>query len=179
MPRILLYFLVPGNGPEWMPKECWLQGCGSSWAGSMGVLGGRADNGLETSLPSPALWLGRAWVTRERAHLDAHVGVVGVYPCPQVFASSLGPQEVVQELGAVLEVVAAHAPLPGLPALQAWRVITGATLHAPGAAGPGQSVREGGRGHRVQESRLLETWAGPRGDREGGGEWAQGLSAAL
>lgn len=95
-----------------------------------------------------------------RAHLDAHVGVVSVCPCPQVFASSLGPQEVAQELGAVLEVVAAHAPLPGLPALQARRVVAGAALHAPGAAGPRQSVGEGGRGHRVQEGRLLETWAG-------------------
>ena len=26
MPRILPYFLVPGNGPEWTPKECWLKG---------------------------------------------------------------------------------------------------------------------------------------------------------
>lgn len=51
------------------------------------------------------------------AHLDAHVGVMSICLCPQVFAFSLGPQEVAQELGAVLEVVATHTPLPGLPAL--------------------------------------------------------------
>lgn len=90
------------------------------------------------------------------------MGVVGICPRPQIFASSLGPQEVVQELGAILEVVTTHAPLPGLPALEARGVITGAPLHAASAAGPGQSVREGGRGHRIQEGRLLETWAGPR-----------------
>ena len=105
------------------------------------------------------------------------MGVVGVCPRPQVFASSLGPQKVVQELGAILEVVTTHTPLPGLPALEARGVITGAPLHAASAAGPGQSVRKGGCGHRIQEGRLLETWAGPGGewDREGGGEWAQGL----
>ena len=54
-------------------------------------------------------------------------------------------------------------PLPGLPALEARGVITGAPLHAASAAGPGQSVREGGCGHRIQEGRLLETWAGPGG----------------
>lgn len=96
-----------------------------------------------------APWLEGLWATQERAHLDAHVGVVGVCPGPQVFASSLGPQEVAQKLGAVLEVVAAHAPLPGLPALQAWGVIAGAALHASGAASPGQRVGEGSRGHRV------------------------------
>lgn len=112
--------------------------------------------------------------TQQCTHLDAHVGVMGIYPRPQVFASSLGPQEIVQELGAILEIVATHAPLPGLPALEARGVITRAPLHAASAAGPGQSVREGGRGHRIQEGRLLETWA--RGwDQEGEGEWAQGL----
>lgn len=145
----------------------------------MCVLGARASASCRPW--SPALhsgWAGlrATWVC---AHLDAHVGVVGICPCPQVLASSLGPQEVAQELGAVLEVVAAHAPLPGLPALQAWRVIAGAALHAPSAAGPGQSVREGGRGHCIQEGCLLETWAGHRGIREGGGEWAQRLPAAV
>lgn len=105
------------------------------------------------------------------------MGVVGICPSPQVFASSLGPQEVVQELGAVLEVVAAHAPLPGLPALQARRVIAGAALHAAGAAGPGQRVREGSRGHRIQEGRLLETWARPQRNR--GGEKESGLRGRL
>lgn len=85
------------------------------------------------------------------------MGVVGVCPRPQVFASSLGPQKVVQELGAILEVVTTHTPLPGLPALEARGVITGAPLHAASAAGPGQSVRKGGCGHRIQEGRLLET----------------------
>lgn len=41
-------------------------------------------------------------VGRVFAHLDAHVGVVGVSSRPQVLASSLGPQEVTEELGAVL-----------------------------------------------------------------------------
>lgn len=108
------------------------------------------------------------WSVREHAHLDAHVCVVGICPRPEVFASSLGPQEVAQELGAVLKVVATHAPLPGLPTLQAGRVVTGAALHATGTAGPGQGVGEGGRGYRVQEGRLLKAWAG---HREGGGEW--------
>lgn len=92
---------------------------------------------------------------------------MGVRPRPEVFASSLGPQEVAQELGAVLEVVATHAPLPGLPTLQAGRVVAGAALHATGTAGPGQSVGEGGRGYRVQEGRLLKTWAGHHEDPAG------------
>lgn len=116
------------------------------------------------------------WSVWEHAHLDAHMGVVGICPRPEVFASSLGPQEVAQELGAVLKVVATHAPLPSLPTLQAGRVVTGAALHAPGTAGPGQSVGECGRRYRVQEGCLLETWAGHREDP--GGRRRVGLETA-
>lgn len=88
------------------------------------------------------------------------MGVVGVSSRPQILASSLRPQEVAEELGAVLQVVTTHAPLPGLPALQAWGVIAGATLHAPSTAGPGQRMCEGSCRHRVQEGCLLEACAG-------------------
>lgn len=108
----------------------WLFICFRGWGAGL----------LQALLPGSApLWEG-AVGSRGHAHLDAHVGVVGVCPCPQVLVSSLGPQEVAQKLGAVLEVVTTHAPLPGLPALQPRRVITGAALHAPSAAGPGQGV---------------------------------------
>lgn len=101
-------------------------------------------------------------VGRVFAYLDAHVGVVGVSSSPQVLASSLGPQEVTEEFGAVLEIVTTHTPLPGLPALQAWGVITGATFHAPSTAGSGQCMREGSCRHCIQEGRLLEACAGKK-----------------
>lgn len=101
-------------------------------------------------------------VGRVFAHLDAHMGVVGVSSRPQVLASSLGPQEVAEELGAVLQIVATHPPLPGLPALQAWGIIAGTTFHAPSTAGSGQRMREGSRRHCVEEGRLLEACAGEK-----------------
>lgn len=107
---------------------------------------------------STILWA----VGRVSAHLDAHVGVVSVSSCPQVLTSSLGPQEVAEELGAVLQIVTTHPPLPGLPALQAWGVITGATFHAPSTAGSGQRMREGSCRHCIQEGSLLEACAGEK-----------------
>lgn len=100
------------------------------------------------------------------SYLDAHVGVVDVHLGPQVFADPLLPQELFQELGAVLEVVPTDSPLPGLAILQAWGVVAGAALHAPGAARPRQRVRQGRRGHGVQEGCFLKTCTG-----EGFGTW--------
>lgn len=115
---------------------------------------------LQTLHPISILCPGAVlWASRECAHLDAHMGVVGVSSGPQVLASSLGSQEVAQEFGAVLEVVTTHTPLPGLPAFQAGGVITGTALHAPSTAGPGQRMGEGSCRHCIQEGCLLETCA--------------------
>lgn len=88
--------------------------------------------------------------------MDVHLG-------PQVFADPLLPQELLQELGAVLEVVPADAPLPGLAVLQAGGVVAGAALHAPRAARLGHGVRQPRRGDGVQEGCLLETCRDTRG----------------
>lgn len=89
-------------------------------------------------------------------HPNSHIDVVGVDLSPQVLADPLLAQELLEELGAVLQVVAADAPLPGLAVLDAWRVVARAPLHAARAAGLGQRVAQRGRGDGQQEGRLLE-----------------------
>lgn len=89
-------------------------------------------------------------------HPNSDVDVVGVDLSPQVLADPLLAQELLEELGAVFQVVAADAPLPRLAVLDAWRVVARAPLHPARAAGLGQRVGQRGGGDGQQEGGLLE-----------------------
>lgn len=125
-----------------------------------------------TSQPSRMLWRWASWDPSNHrpyrpsealvppfcpACLHTHEVVVEIHPGTQVLAGAPS-QELLNKLAAVLEVVTTAAPLPGLPVLQVRRFITGTPLHAAGAAGLGQSVRQAGRGDGIQEGCLLEAW---------------------
>lgn len=79
-----------------------------------------------------------------------------VHPGSQVLVG-LPPQELLDELVAVFQVVAAAAPLPSLTVLQVGGLVAGATLHPPRTACLGHGVRQPGRGDGVQEGCLLKT----------------------
>lgn len=89
------------------------------------------------------------------AHLHAHEVVVEVHPGSQVLVG-LPPQELLDKLVAVFQVVAAATPLPGLAVLQVGGLITGAALHPARAACLSHGVRQPCRGNGVQEGRLLK-----------------------
>lgn len=74
------------------------------------------------------------------AHPSANVDVVGFHVSPQVLADSLLSEELLQKLGAVLEVVPANPPLPRFPVLDAGGVVTRAPLHASRAARFGECM---------------------------------------
>lgn len=78
-----------------------------------------------------------------------------VHPGSQVLVG-LPPQELLDKLVAVFQVVAAAAPLPGLAVLQVGGLVAGATLHPTRAACLGHGVRQPRRGNGVQEGRLLK-----------------------
>ena len=99
-------------------------------------------------------------------YLHAHVGVVHVHARTQVLVGALA-QEVLDKLVAVLEVVSAAAPLPGLAVLQVGGLVAGAALHAAGAAGLGHGVRQARRGDGVQEGGLFEACGRTRRRDEG------------
>lgn len=99
-------------------------------------------------------------------HPNSDVDVVGVDLSPQVLADPLLAQELLEELGAVFQVVAADAPLPRLAVLDAWRVVARAPLHPARAAGLGQRVGQRGGGDGQQEGGLLECCVGVE---DGGG----------
>lgn len=81
-------------------------------------------------------------------HPNSDVDVVGVDLGPQVLADPLLAQELLEELGAVFQVVAADPPLPGLSMLDAGGVVARAPLHPARAACFGQRVGQRRRGHR-------------------------------
>lgn len=103
-------------------------------------------------------------------HPNSDVDVVGVDLSPQVLADPLLAQELLEELGAVFQVVAADAPLPRLAVLDARGVVARAPLHPARAAGLGQRVAQRGGGHGQQEGGLLECCV-----RWGGGNQKQSL----
>ncbi len=76
----------------------------------------------------------------------------------QVLADPFLPQEFLEKISAVFEVVPAYAPLPGLAVLQTRGIVAGAALHAPWAARFGQRVRQRCWWHREQEGRLFKAW---------------------
>lgn len=88
---------------------------------------------------------------------------------PQVLADPLLAQELLEELGAVFQVVAADTPLPRLAVLDARRVVARAPLHPARAAGLGQRVGQRGGGDGQQEGGLLECCVRQRRGGEGGG----------
>jgi len=73
-------------------------------------------------------------------YLHAHEVIVEVHPGSQVLVG-LPPQELLDKLVAVFQVVTAAAPLPSLAVLQVRGLITGATLHPPRAARLGHGMR--------------------------------------
>lgn len=79
-----------------------------------------------------------------------------VHPGSQVLVG-LPPQELLDELVAVFQVVAAAAPLPSLAVLQVGSFVAGATFHPPCAARLGHGMRQPRRGDGVQEGCLLKT----------------------
>lgn len=91
-----------------------------------------------------------------RTHPNSDIDVLGVHLSPQVLADLLLAQELFEKLGAVFQVVAADAPLPRFPMLDAGGFVTRAPLHSARAAGFGQRVGQRGRRHRQQKGRLLE-----------------------
>jgi len=99
-------------------------------------------------------------VIRSRTHPDSHVDVLGVDLRPQVLADLLLAEELLEELGAVFQVVAADPPLPRFPVLDAGGVVARAPLHPARAARFGERVGQRRRGHGQQEGRLLERWDG-------------------
>lgn len=74
---------------------------------------------------------------------DADINVVRVYLGTQVLADSFLPQELLEKLGAVFQIVPAYTPLPGLAVLQTRRIVAGAALHTSRTARFGQRVRQG------------------------------------
>ena len=77
-------------------------------------------------------------------------------------------QELLDELAAVLEIVPAATPLPGLSVLQVRGLITSAALHAACTARLGQCMRQASRGDGVKEGCLLEAWGGGGRGRSAG-----------
>lgn len=73
-------------------------------------------------------------------HPDAGVYIVCVDLSPQVLANPFLAQELLEEPGAVLQVVSTHSPLPRFTLLHAWSVVTCAALHTARTARFGQSV---------------------------------------
>lgn len=108
-------------------------------------------------------------------HPNSDVDVVGVDLSPQVLADPLLAQELLEELGAVFEVVSADAPLPRLAVLDARGVVARAPLHPARAAGFGQRVGQRGGGHGQEEGGLLEGCVRGSGGRGAGGVQKQGL----
>ncbi len=83
---------------------------------------------------------------------------MGVDLGPQVLADPLLAQELLEELGAIFQVVTADPPLPRFPVLDARGVVACAPLHAARAARFGERMGERRRGHCQQEGSLLECW---------------------
>lgn len=81
---------------------------------------------------------------------------MGVHLSSKVLADPLLAEEPLEELGAVLEVVAAHPPLPRFPVLDAGRVVAGAALHAARAACLGEGVGQRRRRNRQEKGRLFK-----------------------
>lgn len=67
------------------------------------------------------------------------------------------PQELLDKLVAVFQVVTAATPLPSLAVLQIRGLITSATLHPPCAACLGHGMRQPCGGDGVQEGCLFKT----------------------
>lgn len=95
------------------------------------------------------------------ACLHTHEVVVEVHAGSQVFVRPPA-QELLDELAAVLEVIPAATPLPGLAVLQVGGLVARAALHAARAARLGQRVCQAGRGDGIEKGGLLEAW-GSRG----------------
>ena len=91
------------------------------------------------------------------AYLHANISVVHVHPSTEIFVRSLA-QKVLDKFVAVLEVVSAAAPLPGLAVLQVWGFVTGTALHAARTAGLGHGMGQASRGDGKQKGCLLEPW---------------------
>lgn len=92
-----------------------------------------------------------------QTHPNSNVDVVGVDLSPQILADPLLAEELLEKLGAVLQVVAADPPLPRLSVLDAGGVVACAPLHSTRAARFGERVGQRSGGHRQEEGRLLET----------------------
>lgn len=85
-----------------------------------------------------------------------------IHPGSQVLVG-LPPQELLDKLVAVFQVVTAATPLPSLAVLQVRSLVAGAALHPARAARFGHSMCQPCRGNGVEEGRLLETWKEKRG----------------
>lgn len=91
-----------------------------------------------------------------RTHPNSDVDVVRVDLSPHVLADPLLAEELLQELGAVLQVVAADPPLPRLAMLDAGGVVARAPLHPARAARFGEGMGQRRGRHCQQEGSLLE-----------------------
>lgn len=92
-------------------------------------------------------------------HLHAHIRVVHVHACTQVFVGAFA-QEVLDKLVGVFEVVSTASPLPRLAVLQVRGLVTCAALHTSRAASLGQRVSKARRGDGIQEGCLFKSWKG-------------------
>lgn len=68
--------------------------------------------------------------TWEATHPNSNVDVVGVNLSPEVFADPLLAEELLEELGAIFQVVATDPPLPRFSMLDAGGIVTCASLHS-------------------------------------------------
>lgn len=80
-----------------------------------------------------------------------------IHPGSQVLVG-LPPQELLDELVAVFQVVTTATPLPGLAVLQVGGLVAGAALHPARTARFGHRMCQPCRRNGVEEGRLLETW---------------------
>lgn len=126
-----------------------------------------------TPTPCPALCPVRpppCTVSHSAPHpacLHTHEVVVEIHTGSQILARP-PTQELLDELAAVLEIVPAATPLPGLSVLQVRGLITSAALHAACTARLGQCMRQASRGDGVKEGCLLEAWGGGGRGRSAG-----------
>lgn len=91
-----------------------------------------------------------------RTHPDPDVDVLGIDLSPQVFADLLLAEELLEELGAVFQVVPADPPLPRFPVLDAGGFVARAPLHSSRAARFSKCMCQRGGGHGQQKGGLLE-----------------------
>lgn len=96
------------------------------------------------------------FITNHTPYLRAHICVVHVHACAQVFVGAFA-KKVLDKLVGVFQVVPTSSPLPRLTVLQVWGLVTCASLHSSCAASFGHRMGKARRGDGIQEGCLLKS----------------------